>query len=114
MSERKIVVPPDIQIILNKPGKGWTGEEIMAVFEWLMDEPLDAFIRFAFGFTRNLESAEYVVRAKIGDAFRHIGAYDPARYRGRNDAFLNWLYKMIARAAFREVNRSKRRQARPE
>jgi len=114
MSEKKIVVPPDIQIILNKSGKGWTDEEIVAVFEWLLGKPLDAFIRFAFGFTRDLELAKEVVQIKIMDASRHIRTYDPTRYRGRDDAFLNWLYTMITRAAFREVKRRRWRQARLE
>ena len=108
MSEKKIVVPPDIRIILDKPGRYWTEEEIVTVKEWLLGEPLDVAIRIAYTFTRDLDLAKQVTRTRIKSAFQRLGAYDPAHHQGRNNAFLNWLYTMIARAALQEATRKRR------
>ena len=55
--------------------------------------------------------AEDIVMTKVAYALRRSDLYDPSRYHGRKDPFLNWLYMMIARAAVRKAKRQTRVQA---
>ena len=97
--------------IYGKAGSEWTPEETEAVLAWLTTpERVDGLIRFAYGFTDDLQLAQDVVAEKIDDALlKYLHTYDPARYRGRcRRPFQNWLYMIIARAAVRAAKREAR------
>lgn len=97
----------------GKCGKDWTDADVEEAFlENTRTTRLDELIRFAYGFTQNLDLAEQVVRRKLTEAcvdYRHT--YDPRRYRGNKCPFCNWLYHMIARAARRVADWTARRRA---
>jgi len=108
--KRRIVPPEKIAVILAKLGKDWTEEELVEVFNWLTSKGvLDEFIWFAFGFTRDFKMAMDVVNDKITYVFRYRHTYDPAKSRGKNNAFLNYLYTIIARGVVKEVKAEIRR-----
>ena len=89
-----IFASPGILAILGKPGKEWTEKEAEEMFEWFMGEPLENLIRLAFGVTRDLASAEEIVRAKFVNAFRSRRAYDPAQDQASDNALFKLVYTL--------------------
>lgn len=106
----------DTEAIRRKPGP-WTEQEVEAVYCWLVESrKLDEFVKYAYGLmarrrAKDLVLAEDVVLTKVAYALRRTDLYDPSRYHGKKDPFLNWLYVLIARAAGRRANRQWRVQA---
>jgi RNA polymerase sigma factor (sigma-70 family) len=112
----------DIEDIFKKPGKEWSEEDILAVCQWFQ-QVADAFVQFAFGWTRIAFTgepsqddlaralAEDVVTIKFAVAItRHLHTYDPRRYTGKKCPFRNWLYVLFGRAAVKASRREKRRR----
>jgi RNA polymerase sigma factor (sigma-70 family) len=82
----------------RKRGNEWSDDEITAALEGMYAR-VDAFVQFAYGFTRDLSLAQDVVQEKFIEAWHRRHTYDPTYYIGKKCPFCNWLYTMIARAA---------------
>jgi RNA polymerase sigma factor (sigma-70 family) len=101
-----------IESILRKKGKKWMREEIEEVFNWLYNEKeIDRLVHRAYMYTHDFELAEDVVQKKLKDAFHHIQTYNPERYKGLNNPFLNWLNSIVSKAAIKEAKSESKRRA---
>ena len=108
----------NVEDFFDMPGKAWPAGSDSALGEWLVRVMLDTHIRFAYGWTHiaytgcpqqndlALALAQDVVQNKYIEIVRRsYRTYDPARYKGKQCPFRNWLKKIIARAAIKESKR---------
>lgn len=112
----------EVEHIVQKRGEDWTSAEVDMVFQWIMQEELDGLIRFAYGFTQTLATAEDAVQEGLTSAFQYLSSYNPEKYQGNTKkgkcdpekdkcdpkkdkdkcvpsikCFQNWCYCIIAR-----------------